>query len=114
MTGVTPLEEQQQTQQQMQQTTGMRVIQSLMQQQQQKASPRQQKNICFGTAKTTGEENKVTLLAADVDLVASGVSKDCTNENLKEFLKNKGIDAVAVETLTKDEVLPNVRLLRSL
>ena len=37
------------------------------------------------------------------------MSKDCTNDDLKEFLSNKGVDAVAVETLTKDEVLPNVR-----
>ena len=78
--------------------------------QQQKQTPRpQKKNICFGTAKVSGEENRENLLAADVDLVATGVGKDCTNEDLKEFLKDKGIDAVAVETLTKDEVLPNVR-----
>ena len=83
------------------------MIQNLFQKQ--KPSPKQKKNICFGTAKTTGEEDKVTLLAADVDLVASGVSKDCTNENLKEFLENTAINAVAVETLTKDEVLPNER-----
>jgi hypothetical protein len=54
-------------------------------------------------------ENKETLLAADVDLVATGVGKDCTNDDLKNFLRDKGIEPVAVETLTKDEVLPNVR-----
>ena len=40
---------------------------------------------------------------------AYGVGKDCSNEDLREFLKDKGVDAVALETLTKDEVLPNVR-----
>ena len=97
--GVKPLGQQEQA--------GLKMFQNLFQQQ--KPSPKQKKNICFGTAKTTGAEDKETLLAADVDLVASGVSKDCTNDNLKEFLENKGINVVAIETLTKDEVLPNVR-----
>ena len=83
------------------------MIQSLLQPQ--KSQPRQQKNICYGTAKSSGVDNKETLLAANVDLVATGVGKDSTNDDLKEFLVSKGIDAVAVETLTKDEVLPNVR-----
>ena len=99
VTGVKPLDQQQQD--------SIRMIQNLMQQQ--KSQQRQPKNICFGTAKTSGIGDKETLLAADVDLVATGVGKDCTNEDLKEFLKNKGIDVVAVETLTKAEVLPNVR-----
>ena len=86
----------------------MRVIQSLMQHKQ-SFSPRQQKNICYGTAKTAGGEGYEKHLAANIDLVASGVSKDCSDEDLKEFLKNKDIDAVAVETLTRDEVLQNVR-----
>ena len=60
-------------------------------QQQTKSSPRQQKNICFGTAKTTGEGGNMTSLAANVDLVASGVSKDCSEEDLKDFLKKKGL-----------------------
>ena len=96
--GVKPLGQQQQN--------SIRVIQSLLQQQN---SPRQNKNICFGTAKTSGNEGNEKLLAADVDLVATGVGKDCTNDDLKDFLQGKGIDAVAVETLTRDEVLPNVR-----
>ena len=49
------------------------------------------------------------LLAADVDLVASGVGKDCTDEDPSNFLKDKGINTVAVETLTKQEVLDKVR-----
>ena len=44
------------------------------------------------------------LLAADVALVASGVSRDASGDQLKEFLVNKGINVVAVEKLTRDEV----------
>ena len=99
LAGVKPLGQQNQN--------SIRMLQNLMQQQ--NSQPRQQKNICFGTAKTSGDNEKETLLAADVDLVATGVMKDCTNEDLKEFLRNKGIGAVSVETLTRDEVLPNVR-----
>ena len=86
---------------------GLKLIQNLLQQQ--KPSPRQQRNICFGTAKTAGEGKEATHLAADVDLVASGVSKECSDEDLKTFLENKGVNVVAVETLTKADVLPNVR-----
>jgi hypothetical protein len=102
LAGVTPLGKQLQQQQQI----NISQVQRLLQQ---KPQPRQKKNICFGTSKTLSDGAKETLLAADVDLVASGVSKDCTNDNLKDFLKDKGIDVVAVETLTKDEVLPQVR-----
>ena len=70
---------------------------------------RSPRNICYGSAKTTGQENVQTLLAADVDLVASGVGKDCTDDDLANFLKDKGIDTVAVETLTRPEVLDQVR-----
>ena len=91
-----------------QQQASMRVIQSLMQHQH-GSTPRQQKNICYGTAKTAGEEGDIRHLAANIDLVASGVSKDCSEDDLKEFLKSKEINAVAVETLTRDEVLQNVR-----
>ena len=34
------------------------------------------------------------MLAADVSLVASGVGKGCTPENLKDFQAVKGINAV--------------------
>ena len=50
-----------------------------------------------------------TMLAADVDLVATGVGKDCTDEDMSLFLKGKGIEVVSVETLTKDDVLDKVR-----
>ena len=44
-----------------------------------------------------------------MDLVASGVSKDCKDEDLFQFLKDKGINPVSVVTLTRDEVLDQVR-----
>ena len=104
MQGVTPLDTQQQR--------GVKVLQSLFRggQQQQQNSPR---NICFGTARTTGEgaSSRETLLAADVSLVASGVAKGCTEENLKEFLVGKGITPVEVQMLTKPEVVSEVRTL---
>ena len=70
---------------------------------------RSPRNICYGSAKTSGDQNVETMLAADVDLVASGVGKDCTDEDMSQFLKGRGIEAVAVETLTKKEVLDQVR-----
>ena len=72
-------------------------------------TPRQQRNILYGTSKFVGDQNTEKLLAADVDLVATGVSKDCSNDDLKGFLTGKGVDVIAVETLTKAEVLPIVR-----
>ena len=50
-----------------------------------------------------GKDGAEELLAADVALVASGVSKDATAEQLKEFVERKGIKVVEVEKLTKDE-----------
>ena len=92
------------------QQDSVKLLQQVLQQQgKPKDRSRSPRNICYGSAKTTGENNVETLLAADVDLVASGVGKDCTNEDLSDFLKGRGIDAVAVETLTKDEVLSQVR-----
>ena len=103
--GVQPLSSGHQNQQ-----NSLRMIQQVLQQQiKPKESSRSPRNICYGSAKATGDGSVETLLAADVDLVASGVGKDCTNEALGDFLKGKGIEAVAVETLTKDEVLSQVR-----
>jgi hypothetical protein len=74
---------------------------------------RPQRNILFGSAKTSGEgaSAQETMLAADVSLVASGVGKGCTTANLTEFLKGKGINPVEVEMLTKAEVVNEVRTL---
>ena len=44
-------------------------------------------------------------MAADVDLVASGVAKDATEKQLEDFLKAKGIDGAKVECLTKQELI---------
>ena len=51
------------------------------------------------------------MLAADVSLVASGVGKGCTPENLTDFLASKGINPVEVVMLTKQEVVTEVRTL---
>ena len=51
------------------------------------------------------------MLAADVSLVASGVGKGCTPDNLKDFLAAKGIDAVEVTMLTRSDVIDQVRTL---
>ena len=68
------------------------------------AAPRPRRpSIMFGTSKT-GKDDNAQLLAADVALVASGVSRDASGEQLKEFLINKGISVVTVEKLTREEV----------
>ena len=51
------------------------------------------------------------MLAADVSLVASGVGKGCTPENLKDFLASKGINAVEVTMLTRTDIIEQVRTL---
>ena len=67
------------------------------------SQPRQRKqSIMYGKAKT-GKDGEEELLAADVALVASGVSKDATAEQLKEFIGRKGIHVVEIEKLTKDD-----------
>ena len=55
----------------------------------------------FGAAKT-GKDDTEELLAADADanLVASGVSKDATCEQLKEFIMNKGITVTDIELIS--------------
>ena len=91
------------------QQNSMRMLQQVFQQQTRPKPVKSPRNICYGNSRTSGQDNVETMLAADVDLVASGVSKDCSNDDLSEFLKGKKIDVVAVETLTKDEVLDQVR-----
>ena len=61
---------------------------------------RRRQSIMFGTART-GKDNGVRLLAADVCLVASGVSKDATPKQLMEFIQSKGISVTNVELLTQ-------------
>ena len=88
-----------------QQQQSMRLIQSILQ----KKQPQTSKNLCFGSAKTTTEGGDGTKLSGDVSLVASGVAKDCTEEDMKKFLADKGIKVVECEILTKPEVLALVR-----
>ena len=62
--------------------------------------PRRPSNLLFGNAKT-GKDNVENILAANVNLVATGVAKDATADQLKEFVENKGIEVVEIELLTQ-------------
>ena len=53
----------------------------------------------FGEAKT-GKDEALELLAADANLVASGVSKDATCEQLKEFIESKGVKVTEIELIS--------------
>ena len=63
---------------------------------------RKNSNIMYGKSKI-GNGATENIIAADVGLVATGVGKDATAENLKDFLIGKGINVVHVELLTKHE-----------
>ena len=64
------------------------------------------RNVFHGNSKVVGDEaSQETFLAADVTLVASGLGLRAKEEELEAFLKDKGIDVVKVECLTKKEVL---------
>ena len=104
MAGIQPIDNQEQQ--------GMRILKNLLQQKQNaNSAPKQQRNICYGSSKISKEGVEETRLSADVSFVASGVAKDCTPDMLKEFLSNRGLNAVEVEQLTKAEVVPQVRTL---
>ena len=62
--------------------------------------PRRPSNLLFGNAKT-GKDNTENILAANVNLVATGVAKDATSDQLKEFIENKGVEVVEIELLTQ-------------
>ena len=78
------------------QPSGMTGIQQI---QPQDAQTRRRPSIMFGTAKT-GKDDNESLLAADVSLVASGVSKDASPDQLKDFIESKGISVINIEKLT--------------
>lgn len=66
------------------------------------------KNIFHGSAKTTDSEDQTedtANLAADVDLVAFNISKQCTEAQLQSFLEAKSFKAELVECLTREELL---------
>ena len=67
--------------------------------QQNQFKPRRKSTLLFGQAKT-GKDNQTQLLAANVNLVASGVSKAATDNQLKEFLEEKGIKVTEIECMT--------------
>ena len=72
-------------------------------------SGKNSRNLCVGSAKANNSGGDDTKLSGDVSLVATGVAKDCTEEDLREFLSSKGIEPVEVEKLTKVEVMGMVR-----
>ena len=61
--------------------------------------PKKPSTLLFGSAKTD-KENTENFLAANVSLAATGVAKDATADQLKDFIVTKGINVVAVELLT--------------
>ena len=61
--------------------------------------PIRQSTLLFGQAKT-GKDNQTQLLAANVNLSSSGVSKAATANQLKEFLKDKGVNVTDIECMS--------------
>ena len=68
-------------------------------QQFQQQNKRRSSTLLFGQSKV-GKDNQTQLLAANVNLVAAGVSKGATDEQLKEFLEDKGVKVEEIECLT--------------
>ena len=60
---------------------------------------RKPSTLPFGSAKTD-KDNTENFLAANVNLVATGVAKDALADQLKDFIVTKGINKVAVDLLT--------------
>ena len=91
-----------------------KMLQSIFQskhQHQQSQPSKNQDRICIGSGRSGQEGGLDTQLSADVNLVASGIAKDCTKDMLKDYLLDKGINVVEVEKLTKDDVIEHVRTL---
>ena len=105
VTGISPLNHGTGSRQHQQ---GIKLLQNILQKSQQQSRPNS-RNLCVGSAKTNTSGGDDTKLSGDVSLVASGVAKDCTEDDLKQFLAGKGIEAVDVEMLTKPEVMEMVR-----
>ena len=62
----------------------------------------------FGTA-ISGNEDQTQVKAADFTLVTSGVSKNVTADQLKEFVTKKGLIIKSCELLTNVDKNPNAR-----
>ena len=73
----------------------------------QKGAWRKQKHA-FGTAKSV-DEDQIEVKAADVALVISGVSKNVTADQLKEFVTKKGLVIKTCALLTNVERNPEAR-----
>ena len=58
--------------------------------------------LVYGNA-TTGKDDTEEILAADIELVATGVAKDATSDQLKEFVMAKGINVLEIMKLTTFE-----------
>jgi hypothetical protein len=68
----------------------------------QKPGAKRNSVLVYGKA-TTGRDDAEEILAADVELVATGVSRDATSEQLKNFIITKGIDVLEIVKLTTFE-----------
>ena len=69
--------------------------------------PRRRPSVLYGNARYDGNgASAEQYLSADINLVATGVSKDATSDQLKEFLESNGIKVTDIELLTNfpDEV----------
>ena len=68
----------------------------------QQQGPKKKTVLVYGKA-TTARDNIEEILAADVELVATGVSRDASSDQLKNFILNKGIDVLEIVKLTTFE-----------
>ena len=66
----------------------------------QQQSRRHPSTLVFGNARKGSDEAQQYICSADVNLVASGVSKDATMEQFKDFIVSKGIKVTDIELLT--------------
>ena len=69
------------------------------QQQQKPTTPRRNPTLVYGNGGNSNTDK--FKLAADVNLVASGVSKDASPDQLRDFIIAKGVQVTDVELLTK-------------
>ena len=69
---------------------------------------RQKSLIANGSCNSNNDDKS---FAADICLVAGGVSKNATNDKLTEYLKNKGLNIVNCELLTNPNAIEKVRSL---
>ena len=66
----------------------------------QQQTRRRPSTLVYGNARHGKNESEQFICSADVNLVASGVSKDATMEQFKDFITSKGINVTDIELLT--------------